>query len=92
MLGFQRWDAIAAELPSLVARLETLRVVHEQAVAVVGDVEKMDADNGAITALLTTANSSAASVETAFVQNMATVQENMQHIEQRIDSIQQKMA
>ena len=89
--GFVRWDAIAQELPALVERLESLRLVHERAVSVVNDVEQLDAENSAVAELVNAASTSATKLEESFVQNAATIQKNMEHLEARFAALEQKL-
>lgn len=102
----KRWDAIAASVPAIVDRLQTLKVLHEQGaefgktLAHLETVQSQIKDQlSAQTSSLTSVNEPAVStmltmvsqVEKSFQDNMAVIQNNFQSLDRRIADISGKL-
>lgn len=84
-----RWDAFASSLPTIVARLRSLRDLHEDAARFSQSVARIEAEQSSITALLQNGVKSLADVQGGFDANADAMRNGLDAIQKRIEALQQ---
>lgn len=87
----QRWDAVSAHLPALVTRLAGLRAAHEDAARASASLAQLDNAQNAVRELLKNHGELATQLNSSFSANMATIQGNVKHLDERFVAIQQRL-
>eukprot|EP01084_Bolivina_argentea_P066786 121764_1 len=86
-----RWDQSALQLPKVVARLRSIKNLHEESANVVHKVNRLEVQNKLIESSLQSNMNILKNVQTSLSQNAQTMQNNMKLIEERLGAIQQNM-
>jgi len=89
MMG--KWDAVATQLPALVSRLVALRALHEDGARFQASLAGIDREQQAITALLRDNSELLTTLDASFKGNLATIQANVQMLDERFAAVQQRM-
>eukprot|EP01112_Ceratiomyxa_fruticulosa_P001360 TRINITY_DN1142_c0_g3_i3.p1 TRINITY_DN1142_c0_g3~~TRINITY_DN1142_c0_g3_i3.p1 ORF type:complete len:429 (-),score=115.95 TRINITY_DN1142_c0_g3_i3:39-1325(-) len=87
-----RWDPITSQLPTIISRLHSLRVLHEEAAQFSRNIGQLQLDQSEITALLKGAKTQVDSLGDNFKENMGVIQGNIAQMEERIATISKKLA
>jgi len=87
----KKWDTKSQQLESVVGRLNSLRVLHEQSGSFVHTVKQLESEQDEIKNLLKTNNDLTTQLETNFTNNMTAIQSNITALEKRFTSLSKKM-
>jgi len=87
----ERWDSVAAAIPSVVSRLHALKNLQDTSLTVAATVHKMEDAHTSLTAEIKAQAGHISSVEQSFVDNAAAISSNIASLEARIEAISQHM-
>lgn len=83
----ERWDGVAKQLPGLVAKLRVLHQLHTEGGGMVDSIKQLQAEHAELSGRLSSEAGQLTVVEESLKQNMATINGNMQALEQRIGKL-----
>lgn len=86
----ERWDGVAMMLPALLARLRTLKSMHEDAAVILGDVTALRKVHDATEAGIEEQGQALKEARESLNANVGTIKANMERIEQRIRALEGK--
>ena len=86
----QRVDAVAPSLDGLLARLQELKVLHEESASFSQRLNQMEAGQADVTQLLKTDTELLTQVKASLAENMATIQANVESIDKRMEALAAK--
>lgn len=86
-----RWDATAQQLPAVVARLQSLRELHEESADAVLRLQAVERQSAGVDELLKEDKQLLQDASESLASNMETMQANMTHLEQRFAALEQKL-
>eukprot|EP01006_Ploeotia_vitrea_P063118 TRINITY_DN84972_c0_g1_i1.p1 TRINITY_DN84972_c0_g1~~TRINITY_DN84972_c0_g1_i1.p1 ORF type:complete len:418 (+),score=248.00 TRINITY_DN84972_c0_g1_i1:45-1298(+) len=86
------WDEAAQQLPAVIARLQSLKELHEHSAETVARVQNVATQQADMNALLVQDMESLAAVEKSLDANAKTMRANVASIEERIDTLMEKIA
>eukprot|EP00300_Choanocystis_sp_HF-7_P017679 c19798_g1_i1.p3 GENE.c19798_g1_i1~~c19798_g1_i1.p3 ORF type:complete len:195 (-),score=65.60 c19798_g1_i1:1305-1889(-) len=84
-------DGVLTEIPTLIARLQSLQRVHEMGAAFVSNVERLQTQQAAITQTLTAQGVAVKEVEESMVSNMQVLLDNFKSIQSRMSALEAKL-
>lgn len=83
----QKWDSVSSSLPSVVNRLETLNLLHQQAGDFSSTIKHMENLQNQIMSKVTHTSTMAKQLESAFQQNSQNIQANLNSLEKRLEEL-----
>merc|ERR1712087_492518 len=86
-----RWDGAAKTLPTVVKRLRSVSNLHEESANIVTKVGKLESQNKVIKSTLEANQEMLNEVKTSLARNAEVMQQNMSTIQDRLNKIQQQM-
>lgn len=86
-----RWDKAAQMLPTVVARLQSLREVHEEAASVLSRLAQLEQQHDALERILKQDTEALQKLSESVAANAATMQKNLTALEQRFAALEHKL-
>jgi len=86
-----KWDRTAAALPALVARLQALRGIHEEAGSSVVRLQKLQRQQEDVTKLLQSSRAALDKVQESLAGNMKVMEGNVTLLQGRIEALTKKL-
>merc|ERR1712087_1083180 len=86
-----RWDQAAKQLPTVVKRLRSVSNLHEESANIVAKVGKLESQNKVIKSTLESNHEMLNEVKASLARNAEVMQQNMSTIQDRLNKIQQQM-
>jgi len=87
----KKWDSVSSSLPSLVARLNTLKSLHEQSASFVSSLQQLDSHQTELKTLLKSDQELLSQLDKNFQENFTTIQSNFSNLEKRFGALSKKM-
>jgi len=87
----EKWDGMAAAIPSVVARLHALKGLQDSSLTLKATVENMETSHAALTQQFRTQAGQVESLEKSFAENAQQITTNVASIEARIQELNGKM-
>jgi len=86
-----RWDSVATSVPQIVARLQSLKEVHEESATALLRLDAVDKQAESINQLLQEGKNALNKVSQNFAANMKVMESNMVSLEGRFNAISEKI-
>jgi len=87
----QRWDQAALQLPSVVGRLKSIKILHEESVNIVEKVNNLDAQHKLINQSLEANQQALQKVSLSLAENVNMISSKIQSFESKLVAIQDKV-
>ncbi|KAG2391741.1 hypothetical protein C9374_013226 [Naegleria lovaniensis] len=85
-----KWDELAKQVPMIVSRLQTLKIVHDEAIYFAGTVTKLKEQQEELMDLLHGNEDVLANFNQNFAENLTIINNNMKSLQERIKNLEKK--
>lgn len=86
----RKWDELAMQVPMIVSRLQTLKIVHDEAIYFAGTVTKLKEQQEELMELLHGNADVLENFNQNFSENLAIINNNMKSLQERIRNLEKK--
>ncbi len=87
-----KWNSVANQVPLIVSRLQSLKTAHDDSILFGDTIRRLTTHQTEISSILSSNDTLLNQLKEAFADNMNTIESNVQHMDQRMQALQDKLA